>query len=163
MPNLVLVPGPVLFLAQLAVGWRQRVVDPVLHWRQGFQIREHGFQIVVGEGFELAVRHDLVQFASAYVSGAHRCDECRFAVIANAGSVGREVDAGDIAPRPAQGFSAPIGERLLRIVASAAERHEILAARQRVGVIRLGNWFGDGLGNAAHQVVDGEIDLGRRE
>jgi hypothetical protein len=95
---LVLISCTVLLFAQLAIAGRQRVIDPVFDRRKRFQEGEHGFQVVVGEALEFAVEHDLVQFASADVSRAHRGHEGRLAVVADARGIGRDIRAREVAP-----------------------------------------------------------------
>ena len=56
--NLVLIPSPVFELAEFAIGWRQAVVNPMLHRLQSAHIGKHRLQIVVGEPAEFSKGHD---------------------------------------------------------------------------------------------------------
>jgi hypothetical protein len=56
--KLVQFPSPMLLLANLAVSRRQRIVNAMLHRRNGFQIGIHRFQVVIGQPLKLSERHD---------------------------------------------------------------------------------------------------------
>ena len=67
--------------AQLAVSWKQRVVDAVFNRRHAPKIGKDGLEVIVGQVLEFAEGHDGVELARADISGSEYGNEHRLAVM----------------------------------------------------------------------------------
>src|SRR5579859_3781588 len=92
--TLVLIPSTMLQPANLAIRRRLRVVDSMFHRLHRTQVGKYGFQILVGDVFELRIRHDGAQLSSAYITCAQYLDEQRLIVVADTGGIGRYIRRG---------------------------------------------------------------------
>ena len=100
---LVFVSAPMALLAQFAGSDRLGVAHVMLDRLERVKISEHGLQIAVIEVLVDHDRHDGTELLAIDLSGADHLHKEIIGVIDDAGRVGRDVRAGDIAPWAGEG------------------------------------------------------------
>jgi len=141
-----------LFLADFAVGRRQRIVHPMVNGLHGAQVRIHRLQIIVAQVLEGAKRHNRAQFPRTHVARSQRFDESSFVVISDARWVRGDIGTRDLAPWPFEVLSATEIKLFRNPVAATSQTHEVLSRRHAVRTIWTMDGLRHGFRRAAHQV-----------